>query len=146
MELTDETKMPLYVLLAEDSRVQAQLVEIIFEEVPEVELAAVVEDGSDALAYLRREEPYANSQPPDLVLLDINMPNVDGFEVLSQMKNDPALRTIPVVMLTTSTDDEDVVKSYEDGASTFMQKPVDVEKMREMLNKLADRWPNSKPR
>ncbi len=138
------TKRPLGVLLAEDSRVQAQLVEIIMEEMPDLELLAVVEDGSEALAYLRREGKYAEAKRPDLLLLDINMPNVDGFEVLNEMKADPRLNTIPVVMLTTSDADEDVMKSYDYGASTFIQKPVDPEKLQHVFNHLAVYWSSAK--
>jgi CheY-like chemotaxis protein len=131
---------PLTVLLAEDSRVQAQLVEIIIGEIPELELLETVEDGSYALAFLRREGKYADAKRPDLVLLDINMPEVGGFEVLSQMKADPKLSQIPVVILTSSSDDKDIVKSYEHGASTYIEKPVDSKKLEEILGRFAKYW------
>jgi len=112
------------VLLVEDSKVQAELVKRALAELPGLNLVETTEDGVEAMAYLRREGEYQNAIRPGLVLLDINMPKKDGFEVLGEMKADPELRRIPVVMLTSSTDDRDVVRSYEDGASTFVAKPV----------------------
>lgn len=144
MSTLNSLNRPLAVLLAEDSPVQAQLVEFIIEEIPELELAATVADGSFALAYLRRQGEYADAKRPDLVLLDINMPEVDGFEVLGAMKADPELSSIPVVMLTSSTADEDIVKSYAHGASTYIEKPVDDKKLKDILKQLAQYWSSAK--
>ncbi len=141
---TGQPARPLTVLLAEDSPVQAQLVQIIIGEIDELELIATVEDGRDVLAYLHREGEHADAKRPDLVLLDINMPDMDGFETLEKMKADPELRSIPVVMLTTSDADEDIVKSYEHGASTFLQKPVDPSKMQDVLKHFASYWTAAK--
>lgn len=144
MSMLNPLNRPLAVLLAEDSPVQAQLVEFIIEEIPELELAAKVEDGSYALAYLRRQGEYADAKRPDLVLLDINMPEVDGFEVLNAMKADPELSNIPVVMLTSSTADEDVAKSYASGASTYIEKPVDDQKLKDILKQFGQYWSRAK--
>jgi len=112
------------VLLVEDSRVQSELIRRALAELPSLNLLEIVRDGVDAMAYLRREGQYQNAARPGLVLLDINMPRKNGFEVLKEMKAAPELRKIPVVMLTSSSDDDDVVKSYDEGASTFIPKPV----------------------
>jgi CheY-like chemotaxis protein len=87
----------------------------------------VVEDGEAAVAYLRQEGEHAGAARPDLVLLDLNLPRLDGREVLARVKSDPALRTIPIVVLTTSESQEDVRRSYELHANAFVTKPVDLE-------------------
>jgi CheY-like chemotaxis protein len=86
----------------------------------------VVENGEEALAYLRREGNYAKSPRPDLILLDLNMPRKDGRETLRELKEDPDLSLIPVVVLTTSSAEIDVLKSYELGANCYISKPVDI--------------------
>ena len=89
---------------------------------------AVVNDGTDAIAYLRREGQYADAPRPDLVLLDLNLPRRDGREVLAEIKNDPNLCDIPVVVLTTSQADEDILRSYKLHANAYVTKPVDFER------------------
>lgn len=86
----------------------------------------VVEDGVAALAYLRREPPYADAGRPGLILLDLNLPRKDGREVLAEVKADPDLATIPVVILTTSAAEKDIAQSYHLHANAYVQKPVDV--------------------
>jgi CheY-like chemotaxis protein len=92
------------------------------------------------MAYLRREGKYQNATQPGLVLLDINMPRKNGFEVLKEIKAAPELRKIPVVMLTSNSDDQSVVKSYEDGASTFIPKPVRKEDLEQTFAFFARYW------
>jgi CheY-like chemotaxis protein len=87
----------------------------------------VVHDGNSALAYLRAEAPYENAPRPDLVLLDLNLPGRDGREVLSEIKSDRALAHVPVVVLTTSAADEDILRSYQLHANAFVTKPVDLD-------------------
>jgi CheY-like chemotaxis protein len=87
----------------------------------------VAENGEVALAFLRREEPYEDAPRPDLVFLDLNLPRLDGREVLAQVKADPDLRSIPVVVLTTSDAEEDVLRSYDLHANAYVTKPVDFE-------------------
>jgi CheY-like chemotaxis protein len=97
--------------------------------------------GLDALKYLRREAPYpANGVRPALVLLDLNMPGLDGRAVLSRIKQDHQLRSIPVIVLTTSADERDVTLCYEIGASTYIQKPVDFEGLVEAVGRIKDYW------
>ena len=134
--MADQSKKPLDVLLVEDSPTQAQLVQLIASEVDDFNLIHHAEDGDEALVYLRED----GAKRPDLVLLDINMPKMDGFEVLKEMKADKDLCKIPVVMLTTSSAEEDIVKSYQDGASTFMSKPLELQKLKEILEQFAAYW------
>lgn len=128
------------VLLVEDSRVQAELIKRTLAEIPSMNLVEIVEDGVEAMAYLRREGEYQEATRPGLVLLDINMPRKNGFEVLGEMKADPGLRKIPVVMLTANSDDQSVVKSYENGASTFIAKPVTKEALEQTFGHFAHYW------
>ena len=94
----------------------------------------------EALAYLRRQGEYQNARMPGLILLDINMPRKNGFEVLNEMKADPALVHIPVIMLTTSDNEADVVKSYAKGACSFITKPMDFDKFGEVVKQFALYW------
>ena len=99
--------------------------------------------GADALDYLRREGPYAvdpGSPRPALVLLDLNMPGIDGKQVLAIVKQDPALRKIPIVILTTSSDERDVTQCYELGASTYIQKPVDFDGLIAAVSRIKEYW------
>lgn len=112
------------ILLVEDNEDDVIMTMESFEEVNLTNVVNVVQDGEEAMAYLRRKGKYRNALLPGLVLLDINMPKKNGFEVLQEMKADPALRHIPVIMLTTSDREEDIVKSYANGACSFIPKPV----------------------
>ena len=100
----------------------------------------VVRDGEDALNYLYREGTYANAELPDLILLDINLPRVDGKEVLGRIKNDEKLKFIPVVILTTSDSDKDIMDSYTNHANCYITKPVDFDKFMEVVHMIKDFW------
>jgi len=115
---------PLHILLIEDNEDDVIMTQESFDENNLVNIVGVVQDGEEAMAYLRREGKYQSVELPDLILLDLNMPKKNGFEVLAEMKADPALRHIPVVILTTSDREEDIVKSYANGACSFIPKPV----------------------
>jgi CheY-like chemotaxis protein len=119
---------PIEVLLVEDDPGDVLMTQEAFEEHKVGNRLSVVSDGSEALAYLRQEPPFGQAVRPDLILLDLNLPKRDGREVLSEIKNDPALRQIPVVVLTTSQADEDIVHSYELHANAYVTKPVDFER------------------
>jgi len=127
-------------LLVEDSETQVFLVNTIITTIPELDIVEVVEDGEKALAYLRREHPYQQAACPDLVLLDINMPKKNGFEVLAEMKADPTLKQLPVVMLTTSSSQADIDLAYKSGASGFITKPVGFDELRQVLEAFANYW------
>jgi CheY-like chemotaxis protein len=117
---------PINVLLVEDDEGDAVLTREAFQEYLHNRLD-VVNDGDQALAYLRRKPPYCDAPTPDLVLLDLNLPGRDGREVLSEIKSDETLRHIPVVVLTTSAAEDDVLRSYQLHANAFVTKPVDLD-------------------
>ena len=100
----------------------------------------VVNDGVEAMQYLRREKRYAQSRRPDLVLLDLNLPRMDGRDVLAMIKEDPALADIPVVILTTSTADRDIAESYRNHANCYISKPVNIEKFRSVVASIENFW------
>ena len=101
---------------------------------------AVVGDGEKAMAYLRRQGEYANALPPDVVLLDLNMPRMDGREVIKAIKNDPVLRSIPVVILTTSDADNDIAAAYASGANCYVSKPMGLQQFSKVVNAVGDFW------
>ncbi len=100
----------------------------------------VAGDGVEALAFLRKEGRYAGVPRPDLILLDLNMPRKDGREVLAEIKEDPDLKTIPVAVLTTSSQDEDILRSYELHANCYITKPVGLEQFATVVQSLEDFW------
>lgn len=115
------------ILLVEDNPDDVDLTLEAFRESNSQSRLHVVEDGVEALAFLRRQGAYAASPRPDLILLDLNLPRKTGHEVLAEIKVDPELRTIPVVVLTTSAADADVARSYELAANCYITKPVDLD-------------------
>jgi CheY-like chemotaxis protein len=129
------------ILLVEDN---PDDVELTLEALSQTKLAnrvAVVEDGVEAMAYLRKEGKYAESAiRPSLILLDLNMPRKDGRAVLQEIKLDQELSTIPVVVLTTSKAEEDIVKSYELHANCYISKPVDLTQFMKVVRAIDDFW------
>jgi len=97
-------------------------------------------DGEEAIAFLRREPPYTNVPRPDLVLLDLNLPRRDGREVLENIKNDPLLCSIPIVILTSSQAEEDILRSYRLHANCFITKPVDLEQLTKVVQGIEEFW------
>ena len=130
----------LEILLAEDNEDDVLLIQESFANARLVNVVNVVKDGEEAMAYLRKTGKYKNAKPPGLLLLDINMPKKNGFEVLNEIKADPALRHLPVIILTTSEREEDVVKSYATGACSYIAKPVAPEKFQEVLRQFEIYW------
>ncbi len=116
---------PIQILLVEDNEPDVILTQEAFLDANLPIDLEVARDGVEALQMLRREGPYAHSPRPDVILLDINMPRKNGLEVLAELKDDPALRTIPVVVLTTSQAEEDILRSYQSHASSYIVKPVE---------------------
>jgi CheY-like chemotaxis protein len=131
---------PMEILLVEDNEDDIVLEREALADAKLVNLMYVVRDGEEAMAYLRRQGEYRESAIPGLILLDINMPKKNGFEVLKDMKLDPDLRHIPVVMLTTSDSERDIVKSYANGACSFITKPMDFDKFGEIVKHFALYW------
>ncbi len=99
-----------------------------------------VKDGVEALAFLRREGEYADATRPDIILLDLNLPKKNGLEVLQEVKSSPDLRRIPVVVLTTSTADEDVIKSYDLNVNCYIPKPVEIDKFVNVIRSIENFW------
>lgn len=136
----DTHKNILDVLIVDDNDDDIFMLQEAFTHAPSVNIVSVVKDGDAALAYLRRHGSYQLAVRPGLVLLDINMPKRNGFEVLEEMKGDPSISSIPVVMLTTSERDEDVVRCYAKGACTFISKPADIDSLTQAAIQFAIYW------
>jgi CheY-like chemotaxis protein len=133
--MTESQAKTINVLLVEDDPGDVLMTREAFEEYLHNRLD-VVSDGDAALNYLRREEPYADAPRPDLILLDLNLPRRDGREVLQEIKADPDLRHIPVIVLTTSQAEEDVLRSYQLRANAYVTKPVDFEGFIEAIKQI----------
>ena len=99
-----------------------------------------VGDGREALAYLRREGEYADASRPDVILLDLNMPIMTGHEFLEELKKDPSLRAIPVVVVTTSDEDEDIARSYDLQANAYVTKPIGLDQLARVVRAIEDFW------
>jgi len=124
------------VLLVDDDPGDTLMIREAFEHNKVRNELAAVADGVQAMQYLRREGEYGDAARPDLILLDLNLPRKDGREVLAEIKGDPELRTIPVVVLTTSHAEEDVLRSYELHANAYVTKPVDFERFIEVVRQI----------
>lgn len=131
---------PVEILLVEDSLGDVRLTKEALKEGKVLNNLNVVGDGVEALAFLRKEGPYVNTTRPDLILLDLNLPKKDGREVLAAIKNDPDLKRIPVVILTTSSAEKDVLKSYDLHANCYVTKPVDFEQFITVVKSVEDFW------
>jgi CheY-like chemotaxis protein len=126
------------VLLVEDDEGDALIIQEAFEYYKIRNRLHVVTDGEAALRFLRRMEPYAEAPRPGLVLLDVNLPRLGGLEVLSALKSDPDLLVLPVVMLTSSRAEEDILRSYALHANAYISKPVDFEHFIEAIRQIDD--------
>jgi two-component system, chemotaxis family, response regulator Rcp1 len=131
---------PINILLVEDNPGDVELTEDALRRSKVATRVSVVTDGEDAMDYLRRQSSYQDETMPDLVLLDLNLPRKDGMEVLKEMKDDRTLRHIPVVVLTTSEAERDILASYELGANCFISKPVDLTEFRKVVESIDDFW------
>lgn len=118
---------PINILLVEDNPGDVRLTKEGFSEGKVINNLYVAEDGEEAMAFLRQEEPYQEMPRPDIILLDLNLPKKDGREVLEEIKSDPDLRAIPVIILTTSKAEEDILKTYNLHANCYITKPVNLE-------------------
>ena len=130
----------VHVLLVEDDPGDVLMTKEAFEHHKIRNPLHVAEDGVEALRFLKREGPFGEAPRPGLILLDLNLPRKDGRELLGEIKQDPGLRTIPVVVLTTSEAEEDILRSYELHANAYVTKPVDFEKFVEVVRKIDDFW------
>jgi chemotaxis family two-component system response regulator Rcp1 len=136
--MADDPRPSLGVLLVEDDPGDVLIAQEALRASKLNSRLTVVPDGVEALAYLRREDGYADAERPDLILLDLNLPRKTGHEVLAEVKADPSLRKIPVVVLTTSGAAEDVARSYDLHANVFVTKPVDFDHFAEVVRQIDD--------
>lgn len=133
-------KKEVTILLVEDNEGDIVLTVEALRMAKMTNKVIVVRDGEEALNYLYREGNFADAELPDLILLDINLPRVDGKEVLTRIKNDATLRVIPVVILTTSDSEKDVMDSYTNHANCYITKPVDFNKFMQVVHMIKDFW------
>jgi chemotaxis family two-component system response regulator Rcp1 len=136
------TQADFHILLIEDSRADAKIIERALREGEIAHRLTVIPDGRHALDYLYalRDEPAQADREPDLILLDLNLPGLDGCQVLTEIKADPYLRIIPVVILTTSHREEDILQTYLAGANTYIPKPAEYARYREIVTTLHEYW------
>lgn len=131
---------PIEILLVEDNPGDVRLTQEAFRDSKIRNKLHVVWDGVEAMTFLRREGKYADAPRPDLILLDLNMPKKDGREVLAEIKTEEDLRRIPVVILTISKAEEDILKSYDLHANCYITKPVDLEQFIKVVKAIEDFW------
>lgn len=131
---------PIEILLVEDSPGDARLAKEALKDGKVQNNLHHVIDGVEAMRFLRRQEEYSYAPLPDLILLDLNMPKKDGREVLAEVKEDPELRHIPTVVLTTSEAERDLAKGYELHANAYIVKPVDFDRFIEVIRAIEDFW------
>ncbi len=130
----------LEILLVEDSPADVRLTIEALRDAKVANHLNVVNNGEDALAFLRQEGPYLDAPRPQLVVLDLNLPRMDGKEVLAEIKADPELRRIPVAVLTTSSAEADVLRSYELGVNCYLTKPVGLEQFLSVVQSIESFW------
>jgi two-component system, chemotaxis family, response regulator Rcp1 len=133
---------PAEILLVEDNPGDVRLTLEALKETPLPNHISVAKDGEEAIHFLRRHGAFANAPRPDLILLDLNLPKKSGREILSELKQDPKLRRIPVVVLTSSTAEKDVLEAYDLSANCYVTKPVDLDQYLDVLRKIQDFWLN----
>ena len=140
MQDSESDVRPVEVLLVEDSPGDVRLTREAFREANRAINMHVAGDGVEAMAFLRKEGIHANVPRPDLILLDLNLPKMDGREVLAQIKKDDSLKLIPTVILTTSDAEADIVKSYQLQANSYISKPVQLEAFEGIVKSINDYW------
>jgi len=131
---------PIEILLVEDSTEDAELTMQSLTDGRVRNRVHWVEDGEEAMAFLHRKGRYAGVPRPDLILLDLNMPRKNGYEVLAEVKEDPGLKRIPVVVMTTSNDERDILRAYDRHANCYVTKPVDMDKFIEAVKSIEEFW------
>ena len=133
-------EQPVKILLVEDNPADARLLQEIFKESKIYNKLHVVEDGVEALAFLRQEGKYINESLPDFILLDLNLPKKNGREVLEEIKTDEILKQIPVLILTTSQTEEDIIQAYDLRANCYITKPTDISQFIEAIKSVGEFW------
>jgi chemotaxis family two-component system response regulator Rcp1 len=140
MRSDQEPVQPIEILLVEDNPGDVRLTREALRESKMLNILNAVADGDAALAYLRRQGEYAQVTRPDMILLDLNLPKKDGREVLEDIKNDPDLKRIPVMIITSSKAEEDILKSYNLHANCYITKPVDLDRFMTVVKSIEDFW------
>lgn len=128
------------ILLVEDNPGDVKLTQHALASAKVVNHMSVVEDGEEAIAFLRRQGRFSGEKRPDLILLDLNLPRMSGREVLAEIKADPDLKAIPVVILTTSDDEQDILESYNNYANCYVTKPIDLAQFGKVVKTIEDFW------
>ena len=137
---TNQTAKQIEILLVEDNEGDVGLVEEVFQEAKIMNNLNIAEDGEEAMLFLRKEGKFSNVSNPDIILLDLNLPGKDGREVLKEIKEDNELKRIPVVILTTSKAEEDILKSYNLHANSYITKPVDFDQFIKVIKSIENFW------
>lgn len=136
----DNIDRPIEILMAEDNPGDIRLTREALKDGKISNSLNVVTNGSDALAYLRKQPPFENMTRPDLILLDLNLPKINGLEVLQEIKTDKTLKLIPVVILTTSKSERDITSSYQNHANCYITKPVDLDQFMNAIHAIDNFW------
>lgn len=131
---------PIEILLVEDNPGDIRLTQEAFRDGKVANNMSVVTDGDEAMTFLRHEGEYAEAPRPDIILLDLNLPKKDGREVLAELKQDPNLRRIPVIVLTTSKAEQDILNSYDMHANCYITKPIDLEEFIKLVEGIGGFW------
>ncbi|OGS37062.1 MAG: response regulator [Elusimicrobia bacterium RIFOXYB2_FULL_49_7] len=131
---------PIEILLVEDNPGDIRLTQEAFKEAKISNHISIVQNGEQAIAFLHKENDYANMPTPAIILLDLNLPKKDGREVLAEIKEDPNLKRIPVVILTTSKAEEDILKTYNLHVNCYITKPVDLDQFLEVIKSIENFW------
>jgi CheY-like chemotaxis protein len=140
MPLLDEVIKPIEILMVEDNEGDVRLTKEALASAKVPNRLSTVEDGTEAIRYLRREGPYWRAARPDLILLDLNLTKKDGRAALNEIKQDPALKRIPVVVMTSSPAEEDIVKSYDLHANCYVTKPLDFAQFHKVVKSVENFW------
>ena len=138
--MSNGTGRPVEILLVEDNPGDVRLTEEALKEGKVLNNIHLANDGVEAMSFLQKEGKYINAVRPDLILLDLNLPKKDGREVLMEIKKDEALRRIPVVVLTTSMAEEDIIRTYDYHANCYITKPVDFDQFIKVVKSIEDFW------
>jgi len=138
--LRDTISSPINILLVEDNPGDIRLTQEVLKEGKVYNSLSIVENGVQAISFLKKANEYQDAPTPDLILLDLNLPKKDGREVLFDIKNDPDLKKIPVVVLTTSQAEEDILKVYDLNANCYISKPVDLGQFIDVIKSIENFW------
>ena len=130
----------IHILLVDDNEGDILLTREALDDARIINKISIAYDGVEAISFLKKHPPYRGTETPDLILLDINLPKMDGTEVLSIIKNDPELKRIPVIMLTTSSAEKDILASHDNHANCYITKPVDLDRFMDVVRTIEDFW------